>query len=182
MSIKLVYLRSNLVIILILMVGNYALSQSQYKNGVFFELGGVGGPYSLNYERQFNSSIAGRIGFCYLGNDLLIPLAIVKVFGETKHHFEVNLGVTLYRYKVTAGSRTVQSIGGNQQVVQQQLDEYQYNSLYLTCFVGYRYQKPDRRFFIRVGASPMWRFYNSDELSNNYGFVPWAGTSFGYKF
>lgn len=148
--------------------------QSKYKNGVFLELAGNGGPYSINYERQLYNSIAGRIGFTYLGNDLLFPISIGKIFGEGSHHFEINLGLTLYHYRVPVQYKNS---------TQQQLSFDWFNSLYITSFVGYRYQKSDKRFFYRCGFSPLWRFYNSDPESNTlYQFIPWGGISVGYRF
>jgi hypothetical protein len=164
----------HLAVVVIVLTNISTFSQSKYKNGVFLELAGNGGSYSINYERQLYNSIAGRVGFTYLGNDLLFPISIGKAFGAGTHHFEINLGFTFYHYSVP-----VQYKNG----IQQQLSFDWFNSLYLTSFVGYRYQKPDKRFFYRCGFSPLWRFYNSDPDSNTlYQFIPWGGMSAGYRF
>lgn len=163
-----------LVIVVLLTASNSAFSQSKYKNGAFLEIGGAGGPYSINYERQFYNSFSTRVGFSYLGVDMFIPVSVGKTLGDGKHHFEINFGLTFYRYRVP-----VQYKNG----AQQQLSFDWFNSLYLTSFVGYRHQKPDKRFFYRCGFSPLWRFYNTDPESKTlYQFIPWGGMSVGYRF
>lgn len=178
------YYGKKLLVALLVIANNFTFSQSKYMNGVFLELAGVGGPYSINYERQFHTNLVGRVGFSYLGSDFLIPVSLSKIFGEKRHHFEIGLGLTFNRYKITIGSRTILITGGNQQqVIQQKLDVYWYNSLYLTSFIGYRFQKPDKKFFYRCGFTPLWRFYNTDPESNKlYQFIPWGGLSVGYRF
>jgi hypothetical protein len=164
----------SLFVVAILLTSISAFSQSKYKNGVFLELAGNGGPYSINYERKIYNSIVGRVGFTYIGDDLLFPISIGKIFGGGSHHFEINLGLTLYHYRVPVQYKNS---------AQPQLSFDWFNSLYLTSFVGYRYQQPDKRFFYRCGFSPLWRFYNSDAESNTlYQVIPWGGMSVGYRF
>ena len=173
-----------LVVLVVLTASNFTFSQSKYKNGVFLELAGVGGPYSINYERQLHNNIAIRAGFNYSGGYFLIPVSVNKVFGVGKHHFEIGLGLTFYHSESTTGSFSVLYTRGNQpQVINQQLVFNSDNSLFLTSFVGYRYQKPDKRFFYRCGFSPLWRFYNSNpESKAPYQFILWGGMSVGYRF
>lgn len=173
-----------LVLVVLLTANNLAFSQSNYKNGIFLELAGVGGPYSINYERQLHNNLAVRVGVNYLGRGFLIPASVNKIFGVGKHHFEIGLGLTFYHSEGTAGSFSILYTRGNPpQVTQQQLEFYSTNVLYLTSFLGYRFQKPDKRFFYRCGFSPLWRFYNMDAESNSvYEFIPWGGMSVGYRF
>lgn len=173
-----------LVVVVVLTASNFTFSQSKYKNGVFLELAGIGGSCSINYERQLHNNIAIRTGFSYSGGYFLIPASVNKVFGAGKHHFEIGLGLTFYHSESTTGSFSILYTRGNQpQVINQQLVFNSDNSLFLTSFFGYRYQRPDKRFFYRCGFSPLWRFYNSSpESKAPYQFIPWGGMSVGYRF
>ena len=70
------------------------------------------------------------VGFKYF----LVPFFFPYLYGEQKHHFEVNLGAS---YHFDKG-----------------LDETKFTYLATTpnLFIGYRYQKPEGRINFKVGS------------------------------
>lgn len=144
-----------------------ALAFSQHRHdAIILELGGQGLYYSLNFERQGETGIVGRIGAAWYPEQLLIPLSVGKVFGSRPHHFEAGLGITPRFFN----GGPVSSRG---EVYTTRTD------LFLTGFVGYRYQADEKRIFYRAGIVPVWHFYSSRD--EHYGFVPWPGLSIGYR-
>ncbi|MFM7856159.1 MAG: hypothetical protein ACKO96_30620, partial [Flammeovirgaceae bacterium] len=96
-----------------------------------------------------------------------------KVFGTGKHHFEAQLGIVLAN-----GKTTYFDVNGVK------IREERYNYVLATGFIGYRYQKPDKRFFFRLGFTPSITNVYSDDpgRDRSRSFVPWGGTSVGYRF
>ena len=109
-------------------------SQGNYKNGLFLELGGNGYYGSINYERTNSKGVNARIGFfCLNPKDLMIlPVTVGKVFGAGKHHFEIAGGFVFARNAAILN-----------------LTE---KFIYLTGFVGYRYQVINKRFFLELDS------------------------------
>lgn len=162
-----------LTIVAIGLTSTSAFSQSKYKNGVFLELGGNALLYSLNYERQFSGGFIGRIGIAYFTEDLVLPMTIGKTFGVRQHHLEVHLGIDLAN-----ANTTYYDVNG------MLIREVRYNYVLVTGFIGYRYQKPDKRFFFRIGFTPIWRNVYSDDPANDIprNVIPWGSLSVGYRF
>ncbi len=149
---------------IILISTDVVLAQPVLKNGIFFELGGSAYYYSVNYERQWTKGLTGRIGVAYAYNTCIIPLTIGRIYGNAQHHFEFSGGVDL------AGK------SGNAGAPRYFLD--------ITGFVGYRYQKPEKKLFLRAGFTPLWEVYESNyhvELLART-FYPWAGIGLGSRF
>jgi hypothetical protein len=142
--------------------------QGSYKNALFLELGGNGYYGSLNYERANSKGITARIGFfCLNPKDLFIlPVTIGKVFGAGKHHFEIAGGVVFARN----GDEAISNTGS--------IEKF----LYLTGFVGYRYQVMNQRFFFRAGFTPLWELYDNFIDESPGPFYPWGGIGGGYRF
>jgi hypothetical protein len=153
-----------------LAIAQCSFCQSKYKNGVFLELGGSGSLYSINYERQLPHGLIARLGFAYLPQKAVaFPLTFGKVFGKKNHHLEINGGLLLANY------------------AERQIDntEIRFNTIFGTGFMGYRFQKPDKRMFYRAGFAFLWRsIYREDQRNDQpqSGFIPWAGISIGYRF
>ncbi len=162
-----------LVLVVLLTASNLAFSQSKYKNGVFLELGGASALYSINYERQFYKGFTGRIGLAYISNTVTVPVLFGKVFGSKNHHLEISAGATYLNYRTQ-----------HYDYLNVLYREETNNGIMLTAFAGYRYQKPDKRFFFRIGFTPIWRrFYSEDKYDDEpTNFIPWGGMSVGYRF
>jgi hypothetical protein len=145
--------------------GNQVYSQRKFRNAAFVELGGNAIAYSLNYERHFSNKMNVRIGVSYIFRIYSVPLTIGKIYGTKAHHFEIAGGVdavSVYELNNDVPSRK--------------------GVLFLTGFIGYRYQKPSARFFMRVGFTPMWFVYSADRVDQVGGFAPWAGIGAGFRF
>jgi hypothetical protein len=143
-------------------------SQVNYKNGLFLEFGGNSYYGSINYERTNSKGINARIGiFCLNPKDLVIlPLTVGKTFGVGKHHFEIAGGFVF--------ARDAGGANGNIDATEK--------FVYLTGFLGYRYQVKDRRFFFRAGFTPLWELYDNFSEERPGPFYPWGGISGGFRF
>ncbi|NOS90357.1 MAG: hypothetical protein HOP30_00395 [Cyclobacteriaceae bacterium] len=164
MNLKIVFLLT------FLMIRVSGFSQSNYKNGGFLELGGSGALYSLNYERQLPHGLLARVGFTYLPpRTIAFPLTFGKIFGKKSHHFEIDAGLLLANSSETLSNNSVKRV----------------NVILGTGFVGYRYQKADKRMFYRAGFSCFYRFLYRESYFNDEPptkFLPWAALSIGYRF
>lgn len=148
-------------------------SQDSLRNVVFFEFFGNALNYSLNYERQFNHQWTARTGVSYFSDDLSIPLTFGKYFGKQKHHFEITSGVT-YRNEAY-GYWPAQGFNDPERI--------RVHMVYLTGFIGYRFQKNDGKFLFRTGATPLYEIY--DGLYKGHGprdLHLSIALSFGYRF
>lgn len=145
------------------------------KNAAFIELGGNAGLYSLNFDRIYYSQeklkVSARLGFAPHFNGIYIEQIYILennfIVFSNPHHLELGIGATMQRrYNERPGSP----------------DKYFWeNILFGAGRVGYRYQRQDDGFFIRVGLTPI--FMSNDAL----GFHPdyfqfWAGLSVGASF
>jgi len=134
---------------------------------VYGEIGGNGLALTVNYERRFSPSIAGRVGFSYVttheepsGDEdsaVIVPLMVNYLTNPAgAHHFELGAGIT-----VAAGDTSGWA---------SDIDE-EFSTVVGTGTIGYRFQRPGRGFVFRAGLTP---FFDGD------GITPWAGVSFGY--
>jgi hypothetical protein len=142
-----------------LFLTSQACAQNTLRNALYLEFGGNAGFYSINYERTFPKNAIGRIGFSVLPGDLILPILAGKYFGKRSNHIELMGGVTYGYYRKVDATDVVQTS-----------DEF-----LGTVVVGYRYQKPERRFLFRVGYSPFINFHRGS-------LQHWAGLSAGYRF
>jgi hypothetical protein len=133
-------------------------------------LGGSGALYSVNYERQLPHGLVARIGFTYLPpQTIAFPLTFGKIFGKKSHHFEIDAGVVMAN-----GSQTL----SDNSIIRS-------STILGTGFLGYRFQKADKRFFYRVGFSFLYRSLYTDYKFDDgppTKFLPWAALSIGYRF
>lgn len=156
-----------LLLVALIISVNIGVCQSQYKNGLFFELGGSAIVYSVNYERQLPKGALLRIGAEYVDNSIAIPVTFGKVFGKGSHHFEMNGGFFYANSHVTDPDGLTRRV----------------NSLFATAFLGYRYQNPDKRFFFRAGPTFISFIADNDRYKDRrWYFMPWFGLSAGYRF
>lgn len=162
-------MRHFFVLFIFLAIATISFCQSNYKNGVFLELGGSGALYSVNYERQFSHGLVARLGFSYLPSQTIaFPLTFGKVFGKQNHHLEIDAGVVIANFNETYNNTVTNR-----------------TNILGTGFIGYRYQKPDKKIFYRAGLTYFYRFlYRDDKYDDEprTKFLPWAALSIGYRF
>ena len=170
MKFKLVYLN-----ILFLFINYHVKAQidtiSISQNILYFEVGGIAGFWSLNYEKiilnKENFKISGRIGISTynikdytdsFNPDIIIPIAINGLYGKT-HKIEIGIGQTI--------SNIVQSKHSSSL-------PYRNTKLHANFTIGYRYQKNNGGIIYRFGYMPIIEF--------NKSYRNWLGTSFGFAF
>ena len=145
----------NLMIFLFLFVCVPSWSQS-----VYIEFLGKGFVNSVNYEQSFGKDLQGfnvQIGVGFAPTSLItIPASVNYVFGRKSHHFEMGTGVTYINGFLWADD---DSFGPD---------------LVTHANLLYRFQKPDGKFFFKIGATPF--------ISRNFNIGPWFGAGLGYKF
>jgi hypothetical protein len=167
--------RIALALLLLAAFGLTAEAKAQAaKNAAYFELGGNAIAPSVNYERRFTESWAGRIGVSFVSSAtstststdsdsaLIVPLTVSWIGQpQSNHHLELGGGVTFAT--------------GDQQELFDDLgdDEDRFSTAFATAIVGYRYQKPGRGFQFRAAFTP---------VIDSGGILPWAGISFGYAW
>ncbi|MDN3655390.1 hypothetical protein QWZ08_07130 [Ferruginibacter paludis] len=148
---------------------NAAITSTSPGQAVYAELGGTGGFLSLNYDTRFDKSNKGlglRIGIGTITDlnsfGLTLPFGLNYLAGEKVHFFEAALGATFF------------SFSKQNQDSWFSFTKKQFLAPY--CWVGYRYQPTDKRFFFRAGLNQ----FLAGGLS---GFVakPFPGLSFGYS-
>ncbi len=177
------------------------------KNTIYAELLGQGSLWSLNYERKFaiNEMISQTVsvGFTtrYEGGNSKIdqsffnagkgqyygsPIAYRLILGKRKSHLEIGIGLTGLYYKgagwypdgicrsYSPGIKSFKS--------------------YIVPSISYRFQKNNGGLFFKMSYSPMFSFYQTNNLnfigrSNKNKFfekkenlILWPGLSLGYTF
>ena len=130
-------------------------AQNDFRNSIYAELGGNAWNYSVNYERIFSKQVPVKVGISLLPRNIGITMMAGKYFGSQAHHFELLGGISYAQEHDKIG----------------EVSTY-YHCLYATAFIGYRYQKPNRRFLFRAGYTP----YFSEKSGHR------AGISAGYRF
>jgi hypothetical protein len=157
------------------------------KNVVFAELGGNAGRYAVSYGRIFHQKgmlkLSGSAGFSMWHHYSTavpasrstywlpaIPLEISAFLGKSKHHLEIGAGILslleLSPIVDIDNSRISEEIGLRSIV---------------PVRIGYRYQKPEGGFFLRIGYTPYFTFPGSPD--GNIIFHPiLAGLSLGKSF
>jgi hypothetical protein len=171
-----------------LSAANVTDTMSQKKNAVFFELGGNGYAYSLNYEREFlvkeNCSFSGKLGCAFypqFHNATYLPLSVQMYFGKRRSRFELGIGYTpIFRWSKIKEEGTIFNYDklkytnhGPPGYIKGH-DEPFAQFFYIN--VGW-HQDLRNNFFLKVQASP-W----ITENHNGYHIAPWAKVAFGKKF
>jgi hypothetical protein len=146
-------------------------------NAAYFELGGSAIVPSFNYERRMTEQWFGRIGLTVVTGEsvsstgesesdttFIVPLTGSWVSRpEMNHHLELGGGVT-----IAGGDRQDLFEFGDDDG-----DEENFSTAFVTGIVGYRYQKPEDGFQFRAAFTP---------VAGGGDFLPWAGVSFGYAW
>lgn len=150
-----------LIILLFLTLSNPGHSQNaqvgidKYKNAFYFEAGGNGFIYSLNYERRFyvreKLTFTGRVGAATLLREFpyILPVELNYLIGKKTNYFEVGFGRTF-------------------------LQEEGYNVLRL----GYRHENENKNRVFRAAFTPLLGVISDDIISS----YPWLGISYGIRF
>ncbi|MEM9930358.1 MAG: hypothetical protein AAF840_11105 [Bacteroidota bacterium] len=139
------------------------LSQESYlgAKSISFELGGVGGVASLNYERVFlerkRYALAGRVGLSFApvdrnnGTAIIIPVLVEALIGRSRSRLELGVGQGF----------TVTTKG---------------NPFALTiASVGYRFQGNNSRFYYRIAYTPLVSYLIDFQVQH------WGGIGIGYR-
>jgi hypothetical protein len=164
-----------LAVVAMLLPGQtFAQSREEARNAVYLELLGSGGLFSLNYEREIADGVLARAGFGSWASSSFwsdaettvttVPLTVALVRGRGRHRLELGGGMTV-------GRRTRDTFDGSSG-----------NFVSWTGLVGYRYEKPNRGFLFRAGATPFYGFGAEDVAYPERGFFPSFGISLGYSF
>jgi hypothetical protein len=184
------------------------LETSMKKNTIYAELLGQGALWSINYERMFEVndfvSQSASVGlttnrnlrdlffdqsFFDFGNDYNFgtPIAYRLIFGKRNSHLELGIGLTGLYFK-GAGSYH------DGFCMSYSSDIRRFNS-YIVPTIAYRFQQKTGGIFFKVSYSPLFSFYQTDNLdyvggrtnknkffekSNNL--LLWPGLSLGYTF
>jgi len=116
----------------------------QFKNTIYTDFLNKGTYYSINFDRIFHQSkknnLSYRLGFSILDNAISFPIGINLFTGKKDSHIEFSLTVTPY---VDHYKNILRDIDSS--------DKY----IYIVPGIGYRYQKPNGRFFFKLAFSPM---------------------------
>jgi hypothetical protein len=147
------------------------------KNSIFFELGGNGLLYSVNYERLIDIAedlvIGLRIGYSYCNMSFaimekysIVPLEINLISGK-KHCFELGCGLTVSK-------RTIGKAAGSYSEPVETSERIQT----LVFRTGYRY-RADSGFLFRF--APMFMINDPIQLFGNNGILG-LGMSVGCSF
>jgi hypothetical protein len=154
----------------LLLVAMAAATHAQTaRNAAYLEVGGSALVPSVNYERRFTESWAGRIGASAAISEsdderestLILPLTVSWIsHPQANHHMEAGGGIT-----VVAGDR--------QNISWPFGDDENFSSSFATGIFGYRYQKPDGGFVFRSTLTP---------AAGGGEALFWLGVSFGYAW
>ncbi len=143
-----------------------------YKNSVQLELGGHGLFYSLHYERvllnaqKWKTTVQGGAAYYPPQSgiiDIWLPLLLNELISFNKHHIEFGLGYVFTNEAIRSE---------NLEVISREWHGF------FTGRLGYRYQKPDGRFLLRVAFTPVFEYQNSTSLEMH----PLGGLAVGYTF
>jgi hypothetical protein len=123
------------VMTIVVLLSGAAMAQPPASpNSIFFELGGNGIFYSVNYDRLFTESFGARVGFGYVsafGVPLAasFPLMAYRLIGSGSNKLELGLGACV----ILQNEPTSFSLNGS--------DHFEGNLVLGTTTVGYRYQR-----------------------------------------
>lgn len=134
-------------------------------HALYFEAGGHGVLYTINYDYRFAKIFAARIGFThytipnFFFSDLTItafPIIGEFLIGGDEHFFEIGAGImpTIGESSFHFFSSSTSSVVG-------------------VANIGYRYQPVDEGFFFRASVPA---------FITSTGVGGWGGLSFGYAF
>jgi hypothetical protein len=188
-KIRFIYIKTLLIVWGLIFFQRGYSQQRTPSQGVYLEIGGNAGFYSVNYERKVyqkgNLRLVTRLGLGVLPQDAfqhylpIIPVESSALWGKSRHQLEAGIGLTAsintYRkgdYDYIKNSKNNTYYIGNDYKIHSRT-----NLGYAALLrVGYRYQCRENGLFIRVGFTPS--FYRKPV----WGLVPCGGVSIGKSF
>jgi len=183
------YVGKTLLIVGMLLFSRRGYSQEGTANqGVYLEVGGNAGFYSVNYERmvfqQAKLRIVTRLGLGVLPQNAfkhylpIVPLEFSALWAKSKHKLEAGIGVTasLNTYQKVDYEYIKNSKQNNYRGSDYKIHRKVSVGYAALLRVGYRYQFREDGLFIRAGFTPS--FYRKPV----WGFVPYGGVSIGKSF
>ena len=133
---------------------------------VFFELGGQGLQYSVNYDTRFSdrrNGFGGRLGLGYFSlkgrEATTIPISLNYLLGNGQHFADFGLGATLL---LSNGSKP------------DMFESSPTRSLVYTTNISYRFQPIQKGLSLRAGVGPVFNY--------DFNLVFYFGLSLGYTF
>ena len=148
----------------------FSISEAQkapLKNSIYFELGGLGGAYSINYERSFyfNKSfgLMAGVGFSPSLFDFefspRFPLRTILFYEKNNHVIEGGFGATFY----------MRDYDNRREV------NFESDTAILGQF-GYRYNFKNEKGFAGIAFTPLLYEKNRDNI------LPWGAVKLGKRF
>lgn len=128
------------------------------RSAVYFEAGGNGLLYTLNYDHRFTDVISVRAGMMVMGV-VASPVTVNALLGGGSHRLELGAGALL----LSAPGHLADPVDGEEDL----------RAVKATATVGYRYQPRRGGMVVRAGFTPV--------LVDGAG-LPWFGLSVGYAF
>lgn len=161
-----------LLILLFLLPSNLVSQENSARNAAYIEVFGLGGLYSINYERFITNDFTARIGYTSW---------MVNMLGPKSRRGPIFMGSYLVgqdnnRMEIGAGVEFASAKGGSI-FAREELQAQDY-TMFLATF-GYRYQPSDGGFHFRAVFMPMIWLNNSTSSSLTFGTF---GISFGVCF
>lgn len=149
--------------------GGFAQNDSLRFNSFFIELGGVGGTFSLNYDRTFYFNnifgIIAGIGFSPLLIDFeftpRVPIQLKLFYQKRKNTIEMGTAFTPYLWY------------DNEEIFSKNIQEVQ---LAIFGQLGYKYSILKAKSFVGIAFTPL--VYDAGD----FYFLPSGTLRFGYKF
>ncbi len=129
------------------------------KNAVYFEVFGVGGLYSLNYDRRISRELDFRLGFTTSPILNGFPVMLNYLAGSHSNYFEIGVGALIV--VTTPNGKPFFSISSAP------------SSCILVGTIGYRYQPDSSGYVFRFDITPTLHGAN---------FIPLLGISVGRTF
>ncbi len=159
----------------------HAQPQGIAKNTIFFELGGNGLIYSINYDRLITKSFSLRIGYSSFSATVpvglvsdqisvtIIPAMANYLYGDGSSRLELGAGISFVPSITTTQANFLPVLFGQNPSISHQSG----SGMFFTSVIGYRYQPIDGGFNFRIGFTP---------LIVNDRVLPWASLSLGWTF
>ncbi|MFN6077265.1 MAG: hypothetical protein ACK46Y_17050 [Fluviicola sp.] len=148
------------LLLLFFMINSFAFGQQQKFSGLYFELAGSGGVGSFNFEKSFY--VQEKVNYTWStglslapidrnnGAGIVFPLMAHANIGKNAHKLELGLGQGI----------TVTTKGSF--------------FMLTTAVVGYRYQSPSKKWYYRIGYTPLISYLIDFQVQH------WGGLSIGY--
>ena len=170
MKTKTLFLLIVLSPLFLLSQNNDTLVNKIKSNSVYFELLGNGVVFSLNYEKILinkRNNLGIRFGFGFSPEDEIrdiftIPIELIVIFGNKKHHLELGIGSSFYSVIIKPQNQR----------------KYMNYSMMFFGRIGYRYTAI-KGFLFRVGFTPV---VEIPGLLFDKPFHLHGGISIGYSF